>query len=900
MTLHSGNRLGPYEIVSFLGAGGMGEVYRARDMRLNRTVAIKVLLEALAPDTERMIGLRHEAQLLASLNHSGIAAVYGFEDSSVHALVMELVEGPTLGDRIKSGPIPLGDALPIARQICDALEYAHERGIVHRDLKPSNIKCTSDGAVKILDFGLAKALEGDIFAADVSSSPTISRMPTQAGTILGTAAYMSPEQAQGKTVDRRTDVWSFGCVLYEMLTGNKPFPGETAADILAAILKNEPDWLQLPATTPASVRVLLQRCLHRDVRRRLQAIGDARIAIEETLADEPAAATISAAALPIWRRAIPFAVILLALLIGGIAAWFLKPSPRSASKPVTRFTITLPRGQNLAVDTGPCLAFSPDGSQLAYVAIPSGSTTPQIYLRAMDTQDTKPLPGTEGAISPFFSPDGRWLGFFDDGKLKKISVKGGEARTVADAGVTNMGATWSSQQTIAFTPYSSTLQEVPDSGGTSKPLTRFEPGESMHSWPEFLPGGKAILFGIVSSTPTGIALQRLRSHKRVDLIRGEAAYMPRYAASGHLIYAQGGNLMAAPFDLQHLEIRGQSAPVVANVLQSPNSSDAQYAISDTGSLAYISGALANPSSEMVWVSRNGAEHAVGAPPRTYNQPRLSPDGRRIAVDVVRSDEDMQVWIYDLSRSTFSPFTFEGVNRHAVWTPDGKRIAFMSNREGPVEIFWKLADGSGGLEQLTTVSGMAAPDLLPIPYSWTADGRVLAFVRLVPTKASEFWLLNVADRTTRPFVTPHAADGGPQISPDGRWLAYASDESGRREIYVEAFPGREGKWQVSTDGGNEPQWNRNGRELFYREGRKMMAAEITEQAGLIVGKPHELFEGDYWPAPSGYVRAQYDVSPNGERFLMLKPHQQNETGFTRIDVVLNWTEELKRIVPPASK
>ncbi|HTU33542.1 MAG TPA: protein kinase [Candidatus Acidoferrum sp.] len=900
MTLHAGGRLGPYEIVSPLGSGGMGEVYRARDLRLGREVAIKVLPEALAGDAERMVRLNREAQLLASLNHPAIAAVYGFEDSAAHALIMELVEGPTLADRIKSGLIPLDEALPIAQRICEAVEYAHERGVVHRDLKPSNIKCANDGTVKILDFGLAKALENGISSMDISSSPTISRMATQAGIILGTAAYMSPEQAKGKTVDRRTDIWSFGCVLYEMLAGAKAFSGETITDTLAAVLKNEPDWLRLPLTTPASIRVLLQRCLRKDVRQRLQAIGDARIAIEETLADEPAAATMPAAPMRSSRRAIPFAVGLLALLIGGVAVWIFKPSPRPVPEPVTRFTITLPRGQNLAVDAGPCLAFSPDGSQLAYVAISSGSTTPQIYVRAMDTQDTKPLPGTEGAISPFFSPDGRWLGFFVNGKLKKISVKGGEARTVADAGVTNLGASWSSQQTIAFTPYSSTLQEVSDSGGTSKPLTRFEPGESMHSWPEFLPGGKAILFGVVSSTPTGIAALSLRSHDRVDLIRGEEAYMPRYAPSGQLIYAEAGNLMAAPFDLLHLEIKGPSVPVVENVLQSSASADAQYTISAGGSLAYISGAPTNSSSQMVWVSRNGTEQAIGAPPRVYNQPRLSPDGRRIAVDVVKSDENMQVWIYDLSRETFSPFTFDGVNRHAVWTPDGKRIAFASNRDGPIQIFWKYADGTGTLERLTTVSDAATPDLLPIPYSWTPDGRVLAFVKLWPTKASEFWLLNVSDRTARRFMTSHVADGGPQISPDGHWLAYASDESGRREIYVEGFPVQGGKWQVSAEGGNEPQWSRNGRELFYREGNKMMAADITAQAGLIVGKPRELFEGNYLPVSSGYVRAQYDISPNGDRFLMLKAAGQKDAGPTQINVVLNWTEELTRVVPAGSK
>ncbi len=489
-----------------------------------------------------------------------------------------------------------------------------------------------------------------------------------------------------------------------------------------------------------------------------------------------------------------------------------------------------------------------------------------------------------------------WLGFFADGKLKKVSVRGGDAQTVANAGVNTLGASWSSKQMIAFTPYSSALQQVPDSGGTPEPLTRFKAGETIHSWPEFLPGSKAILFGVFSATPTGIAVQRIGSGERRDLIHGQEAYMPRYAPSGQLIYAQGGNLMAAPFDLDHLEIKGGAVTVVENVLQSSINGAAQYSISDNGSLAYVSGAAPNAESKMVWVSRNGAEQALDAPARPYNQPRLSPDGRRVVVDVIQSAEDMQVWMYDLLRDTFSPFTFEGVNRHAIWTPDGRRVAFMSNRDGPTEIFWKLADGSGGLQKLTSAPAPSTADVLPVPYSWTPDGRLLAFVRLLPTAASEFWLLNTSDRTERRFMTSDAADGAPQISPDGHWLAYASDESGRREIYARTFPDPGGKWQISTDGGNEPQWNRNGRELFYRNGNKMMVVEAAAHGGLVAGKPRELFEGSYVRVASGYVRAQYDVSPDGQLFLMLKPVGQAQTAPTQINVVLNWTEELKHLVP----
>jgi serine/threonine-protein kinase len=897
-TLKNGAKIGTYTIQEPIGSGGMGEVYRAHDTKLKRDVAIKILPRSFAKDPERLARFGREARLLAALNHPNIAAIYGLEDSDdAPALVMELVEGPTLADRIRQAPIPIEEALPIARQICEALEYAHERGIIHRDLKPANIKLSRNGSVKILDFGLAKAIQGPA-EENLANSPTLSQMATEAGVVLGTAAYMSPEQAKAKPVDRRADIWAFGCVLYEMLSGKKAFPGETVQDTLVSVLRNEPDWSQLPAATPIRVGLLLRRCLQKDPRQRLQAIGEARISLEAVLSGASDPAMLPTPVQP-WRRAGPWALGFVAAIIACAAAWFLRPSLQQAAKPVTRFTITLPSGEELAVQGGPCLALSPDGTELVYVATPARSTTAQIYLRAMDTAQTRLVPGTEDAVSPFFSPDGQWLGFFSDGKLKKVPLRGGGVQIVADAGVNSFGATWSREQMIAFTAYSSAIQEVPDSGGTPKPLTRFEAGETIHSWPEFLPGSKAILFGVFSSTATGISAQMIGSVDRRDLIRGQEAYMPRYAPSGQLIYAQGGNLMATPFDSNRLEIKGGPVTVVENVLQSSSDGAAQYAISDNGSLAYVPGSARDVGSKMVWVSRTGTEQVLDVSARSYNQPRLSPNGKRVAVDVVKSAEDMQVWIYDLSR-TFSPFTFQGANRHAVWTPDGKRIAFMSNREGPTQIFWKLSDGGGGLEQLTIGAGATTADILPIPYSWTPDGRLLAFVKLLPTTTSEFWLLNTADHTTRRLMTSDAADGAPQISPDGRWLAYASDESGRREIYVQSFPSLGGKWQVSADGGNEPQWNRNGRELFYRDGGKMMAVEVTTQDGFVAGKPRELFEGNYEPAVSGYVRAQYDVSLDGQRFLMLKPVEQQQSAPTQINLVLNWTEELKHLVPSGNR
>ncbi len=523
--LNPGTKLGPYEITTEIGKGGMGEVYRARDTKLGRDVAIKVLPEAFARDAERMARFEREAKVLASLDHPNIAAIYGVEDSgATHALIMQLAEGPTLAERIAAGPIPIDDALRIAKQICDGLEYAHEKGIVHRDLKPANIKISREDAVKILDFGLAKAIEGDASSFDPGNSPTLSRLATQAGIILGTAAYMSPEQAKAKPVDRRADIWAFGCVLYEMLTGKQPFRGESVIDTLAAVTKEEPDWSLLPKDTPARVRILLQRCLQKDPKQRLQAIGDARITLDEILSGTPesassAAAPASSLPAPFWRRALPWALFG-AAAIAGVVGWILKPTP---PQPVTRAVINLPPGQRLAGFNNLVLALSPDGSQVAYVATTQeqGGATQQIYLRKMDSLDASPVPSTDGAIDPFFSPDGRWLGFFAGGKLEKVSVYGGPAQVLADDPAP-LGASWSNQGTIAFSLMTTPIYQIPDSGGIPQLVTRRESGDLGHWWPEFLPDGKVVLFYNGSS----IFAQRIGTGERWNLASGGES--PRY------------------------------------------------------------------------------------------------------------------------------------------------------------------------------------------------------------------------------------------------------------------------------------------------------------------------------------------------------------------------------------
>jgi serine/threonine protein kinase/Tol biopolymer transport system component len=890
MALSSGTKLGPYEIQTPLGAGGMGEVYRAHDSKLGREVAIKILPEAFARDADRMARFKREAKVLASLNHPNIASIYGLEDSeTTYALVMELVEGPTLADRIRQGPIPIDEAVPIAKQICDALEYAHERGIVHRDLKPANVKVTVDDAVKVLDFGLAKAIEGDASSIDAASSPTISRMATLAGVLLGTAAYMSPEQAKAKPVDRRADIWAFGCVLYEMLTGKMAFRGESVTDTLAAIIKEEADWSQLPAATPMRVRVLLRRCLQKDPKQRLRDIGDARISLEEVLsgAQDPAS---SLAARPARRRMLPWAavVFLTGIVFTSIVVWDLKPSP---SRPVTRAVITLPPGQRLAGLTQPALALSPDGTDLAYVAAtiqPGG--TQQIYLRQMDSLESKALPGTEGGVAPFFSPDGRWLGFFAEGRLKKVSVNGGVALTISDAAYPG-GAAWDNRGMIFFIPTAAfSLQQVSEGGGAAQPLIRSGKTALRQRWPDFLPGGKALLF---TAGPTAsnwsnaqVAVQLVRTGEQRELIQGGTH--PRYVPPGYLAYAQGGNLMAAPFDVQRLEVTGAAVPVVQEVMQSPVSGAAQYSVSATGSLVYVSGGNHAAQRKLVWVSRSGAEQALEAPVHSYVGPRISPDGRQIAVSI--QERDSQIWLYDLSRQTLHRLTFDGnINNSPAWTSDGKRIAFTSTKDGPLNICWQLADGSGAMEKLNTSENTQ------VPISWSPDGKLLAFLEVDPTTGYDIGVLHLDNRKVESFLRTPSNESVPRFSPDGRWLAYISDESGRYEIYVQPYPGPGGKRQISSEGGTEPTWNPSGGELFYRNGNKMMAVEVTTQPSFVAGKPQMLFEGPY--ATTALTNPNYAVSSDGKRFLMLKSAEQGEAEPTQIKLVLNWTEELKRLVPP---
>jgi eukaryotic-like serine/threonine-protein kinase len=751
MSVKTGTRFGPYEILSAIGAGGMGEVYRARDTRLDRIVAIKFLPNHLADRSELRERFEREARTIASLNHPHICTLFDIgQQDGIDYLVMEYLEGETLAQRLLKGPLLLEQVLQYAIEISDSLDKAHRKGVTHRDLKPGNIMLTKSGT-KLLDFGLAK-LKQEVAPTDVSISdlPTGNDPLTAQGTIVGTLQYMAPEQVEGKEVDARTDIFAFGAVMYEMATGKRAFEGKTQASLIAKILEIDPPPISSlqPMTPPALDRVV-RKSLAKEPEKRWQAASDTCDELKWIAEISSPIAVGSTVALKgirtLGRRALllNLGILLFGAAISGLAVWLLKPAP---SQPVSRLTITLPPGQQLeGLESGLALALSPDGKHLAYVARQSGIQ--QIYLREMDSLAANPLPGTEEGTTPFFSPDSQWVGFFAGGRLKKVSVTGGVALDLGNVGATvGAGASWSGQGIIAIAPgAASALLQVPDAGGAVRARGHLEIGDVTQRWPEFLPGGRAVLFTAGRSGITfgnaQIAVQSVGTGERRDLVQG--ASNPRYAPSGHLVYAQGGDLEAVPFDSQRLTITGVATPVVEGVLQSPITGAAQYSIAASGTLAYVPGGLQGTQSRLVWVSRNGTEQVLAAPPHSYRFPRLSPDGRRVGVAII--EQESQIWLYDLSRETLSRFTFEGTQNYtSVWTPDGKRVGFESNNSGPLNIFWQLADGSGGLERLTTSPYINAPG------SWSPDGSLLAFAEINTMSGQNIWILRMNDRKALPF------------------------------------------------------------------------------------------------------------------------------------------------------
>jgi serine/threonine-protein kinase len=874
----------------------MGEVFRARDTKLNRDVAIKVLPAAFAQDSERVARFRREAQLLASLNHPNIAAIHGLEESEgVVALALELVEGEDLAERLKRGAIRVDEAVAIGKQIAEGLEAAHEKGIVHRDLKPANLKLTKDGTVKILDFGLAKAYRGEAEAAGsdgLSQSPTMSRQMTEAGVIFGTAAYISPEQARGGTVDKRADIWAFGVVLFEMLTGKRLFTGETVSDTLAAVLRQEIDWKALPASTPPGLRFVLERCLNRDPKKRLRDIGEARVALEQPLGPPD---TVRAS----WGlRTLPWVVGLSATIVALFAPW--RPSPTPA--PHQRLSAELGAAASLSTDYGPAAILSSDGRLLAFVGSPDAAGHPLLYLRRLEQLDAAPLSGTEGARDPFFSPDGEWIGFFAAGKLKKVSVSGGAAVTLCDA-TDERGGSWAEDGTIFSTPQPGVgLSRVSSAGGTPQTLTTPDPAsqENTHHWPQALPGGKAVLYtaGIRGNfEDASLVVHALEGDTRKVLHRG--GYHGRYLPSGHLVFMHDGTLFAAPFDLDRLEMTGEPLPALESVTADPGTGGAQFAFSRDGTLVYQRGEGLGLGLPIQWMDREGELQPLLAAPGRYNAIRFSPDGGRLVLGVLEG-KNRDVWVYEWEHDTLSRLTFDPrEDASPVWSPDGQRIAFSSTRTDPAtgNLYWQRADGTGEAERLTESKRM------PYPTSWHPSGKFLAFQQTNPQTSSDILILPLTGdegsgwKPGNPMVFLNGPFGeyAANFSPDGLWLAYASNESGRFEVYVRPFPGPGGKWQVSTAGGVWPTWSRSRREIFYLvdDGRIMVAAYTVGGDSFRAEKPRVWSVG-LGPLPS-FGSPPYDLHPDGERVAVVKA-SGDEDRRDKVVFIQNFFDELRRLAP----
>ena len=886
----------------------MGEVYRARDTRLGRQVAIKVLPELVAQDPDRVARFEREARLLASLNHPNIAALHGLEPSESRLLlVMELVEGDTLAERIQRGPIPVEEALIYARQIAEALEAAHEKGVIHRDLKPATVKITPDGRVKVLDFGLAKALgpaEAGHYVpggapggtAGATHSPTLSMAATFAGVILGTAAYMSPEQAKGVATDQRSDIFSFGCVLYEMLTGRQPFQGETLTEIMASVLKSEADLSLLPAQLNPKIAELLRRCLAKDPKRRFHAAADLRMEIEAILAD-PRGLIVgreaSAARQPVWRRAIPFAATALAAAtIAAAVVWSLRPVPAAS---IARFSHVLPDGQGLTRLGRHNIAVSPDGQNIVYVA------NRQLYLRGLGDVEARPIAGTNlDVTTPFFSPDGQWIGFYavTEAKLKKIALTGGASVTIADV-ANPFGASWERDGQILVGQGAQGIVRVSENGGTPETVIKVDATEVAHG-PQMLPDGEHVLFTVATGSggtrwdEAQIVVQSLQSGERRVLLNGGSD--ARYVPTGHLVYGLGDNLLAVPFDERSAAVTGGPVPIIEGIGRSaPNNTAAMFfSFSTTGALAYFSGeGTTETNRTLVTVDRQGQSKLLPMMPARYSEPRISPDGKQIAVRIGGGDTASNIWIYDLAGAVAPRrLTFGGTNYSPSWTPDGRRIVYISNREGNASaIFWQAADGSGSAERLTDPK-TAQPSSLRVATNGTIVFRddTDSQIRILPHQG---------DRTPQAVIQPPANQFDASLSPNGRWIAYASNEGGTTTtVYVQPYPTTGAKYQITTVNSSDPVWSPDGRQLFYLDTTgspdRLMSVDISTDSGFTFANPSLIFdrvpEGVAWP---------FDVTPDGTQFVVaVFPTDVDSEAASNPEmrVTLNWFEELRQRVP----
>ncbi len=881
--MESGTKLGHYEISTLLGKGGMGEVWRAKDTKLGREVAIKTLPEEFAKDADRLARFEREARLLASLNHPHIAAIHGFEeDNGTPFLVLELVEGDTLADRLKRGAIPVEETLKLALQIAEALEAAHEKGVIHRDLKPANIKVTPDGKVKVLDFGLAKAFAGDT-DIDISKSPTLSMQATQQGIILGTAAYMSPEQAKGHSVDKRADVWAFGCVLYEMLTGRRAFGGEEVSEILASVLARDPDYTKLQPNLHPRLREVLERCLERDLRKRFQGIGDVIVDIDKVIASSEGGIVSSRDIVPTSRSKLAWAFVAVPLVIAGTLAFNLSRAVGVSAPPaVIRSSITLSLDDSLNLNGN--LAFSPDGSMLAFNRVRDGSS--QICVRDMDNWAIRCIPGTEAATHFFFSPDSQQIGYSGGGALRAVSVTGESPIVLADSA--GLGGSWGKDGSIVFNSgYNQGLSRIGADGGPVTELTVPDPAndELGHFYPQLLDDGNTVIFTVFSPLleRAYVAALRLSDGEIRPLIAN--AVSGRYISSGHLLFVRSNNLMAVPLDLSRLEVNGTPVAVVDDMPLDPAEGDSAFAVSGDGALAYVPESVLNPELQLAWIDPQGDEELLSGIRGPFGSIALSPDGERVALTRFQANPD--IWLYELGTGRGIRFTFGDAGEGSpVWMPDSSRIAFFSDRP-PYDLYWQPTDRSDSEAELRS------SPYDKVPTSVSPDGTLLVFhENRVDTTGEDIWLLPVnGDEDPRVFLQTefHEYDG--VVSPNGEWIAYVSDESGQAEVYVQAFPQGGDQRSVSSQGGEEPRWSRDGRTLYYVSGQSLMAVEAEPGPPMRVGEESELFGIEtVRPARDG---TRYGVDAEG-RFLIVKYPAESQP--REIRLVLNWFEELKQRVP----